>query len=261
MTNEQTQGGEGGEGGEQPPAIDYSKILAWDEEKDGAPPEDIAPLLAHRDGLRSLIDTRIGEVAARTQQETLAAVQQQREREQRENSDRARVQEDIDWATAIEADLFSGDEARLASAKAKRDAEPTRYERALGLKHRTGETEQYNTAVTTFLNTALGAATKTHQSMVDSLTSENLAKHGGNPFIAAAEWGREQGDAVGFQRGVEEGRRLAAIENGAHGAQGTTPPLASGGGGHGAPEQFDGKNKGVGTRQIDEMFAGASRRR
>jgi len=251
MTNESPKAAETAP--EPPKGPDVSLLF-----QDGVElPPELASLADHRDSLRTYIDTRVGEAATQAQQ---SAVQQleERQRQQREREQsRAKVQEDIDWASRIEDDLFSTDEAKKQAAVAARDADKSRYSRAMSAKFETAETQVYSRNVSTFLETVFADAVKADggQALVDAMTPELIAQHGGNPVRAAFAVAKAAGDAEGYARGLEAGKQEATVNDGASGQQSMTPPR----GGGGKTALTEGVKLGApgSTQELRRRFAGS----
>jgi hypothetical protein len=79
-----------------------------------------------------------------------------------------------------------------------------------------------------------------------------------NPLLAAFEFGKQQGDTAGYARGKDEAERGQRIDDGKGGA---AADFNRGGGAERrtSDERFDGKNRGIGMRQIQELASGSRR--
>ena len=237
-------------------APDLSALLNWDGEADL--PEPLKPFAPHRDLIKGFVEKQTGEVAARAQRDTLAQVEAENRRRAEAERGRATKQEEIDFADAIGRDIVSTDEAVRTAAQKRMDENRDRYERGMALKYQTREEETHNAAVTQHYNGVFAQVQQAGlQPLIDFLTPDVIQRHSGNVLLASVEWAKQQGEAAGYARGLDEGQRMGRINDGQQGQQAQT-----GGGTAGSVqplEKFNGSNKGAGARQIEQLL-GAGRK-
>jgi len=215
-----------------PPAI--ADLLSWDEEKQGAPPIQAVPLA----DLRAYITQRDGELTARVSNDVMSSLRAAREREEANQRQHATVQEDIDWANSLQQRMFSADPAVKAAAESEAQTNQSRYERGLAFKYQsTLDAEQNRVLSQHYAPLMEGLKTAGHQQLIDLLASpEQLAKAGGNPFIAAVDYAEQRGyergkteaaEAADLQRRIDEGTRNGqGMHNG--GSRRTDSPVTAG---------------------------------
>lgn len=216
---------------EDPPELDLEKVLNWNVETDGELPAEYQTLPLEK--VKEYAATATERAAQAERERVAAELSAQREREQTEQSRRADLQSDIDWAAELDTRLSSSDDAVRQQAQLDKQNFNDRYVRGLAAKHSAFE-EAVSTRVLashyTPLIEALNAAG--HEAFTSSI-SDRLAKTSNNPLLAAIEFGKELGIAQGSAATREEMERQARIASGQQGA-----PDMSGGTGGGGREDY-----------------------
>src|SRR5690606_27278578 len=116
---------------------DIDRLLAWDEEKDGAIPADLSAIPVSE--VREYVTRKSAETAAQTEARVRQELLDQQEREREQAKSRAEVEKDIAWAEDLEKRRRSDDAATREAANREYDTNEDRYVRALAARHRLRE--------------------------------------------------------------------------------------------------------------------------
>ena len=216
----------------QPPSID--ELLSWNADERGAIPDEFSKL--GLDDVRGAVE-RARETAAQAERERVATEQRATdERRQAYERDRAQLQSDMDYYEKLRRDLDADDPAVKQAARLEQQQNEGRFERGLAAKLRMGEQSVMERVAPQVLQAhyapLLEAVRGSYPEFHDGL-QEFLGKHGGNPLLAAIEYGKSITAAAERAAGIEEGKRAQRIELGVAGA----PDL-----GGGSPGTRDGRD-------------------
>lgn len=206
--------GGGGAAGAQPP--DLAKLVSWDEEADGPIPDDLkaVPL----DKVREYVSKHTTDVAAKTEAQVRQSFLDERERERGAQQSRAELEKEISWQEDLDKRRNSPDAAVREAAVAEYTRNEQRYVEALAGKHtmrqrisEAGVLQQHYQPQWESL------AAAGYEGFVKELP--DLTKKHGSILLATLEHGKSIGDAEGYARGLDEGKRAGRVDDNAGGSQ------------------------------------------
>jgi hypothetical protein len=201
---------------EQPSAAPtVAEILSWNPEERGELPEDYRHLPV--DDVRTAVQQAQEQAAQRERERITAEHRAAEERRLGAERDRATLQSDIDYAADIDRRIVSDDDAVRRSALLEKQQNEERYTRGLSTKYQMAEAEAARRILAAHYNPILEAVKAQHQPVHDNI-QEWLGKSGGNPVLAAIEYGKTLGVAEAKASGFDEGRRAQRIDFGQRGA-------------------------------------------
>lgn len=241
-----------GDGAQAP---DVERLVNWNEETDGPIPDDLKAIPVEH--VREYVNKRATTVAAETEAQVRQRLLDEQERERGAQQTRAEIESEIAWAEDLDKRRNSSEAATREAAVAEYTRNEERYVKARASGYTLRQQIATGSVLEQFFRpqfTALAEAG--HREFVEKNLPAMTQEHG-SVLAATLAYGKGIGDAEGYARGLEEGKRGARVEENAGGAQGGGDPRNGGG----SAPQIDMTRPGAGARLVREQLQQRAQRR